>query len=104
MTISAVVGYKLDGKAIITLESNKFCVYNSKMTDVKIEGAKFEDGIYKVKADDYKIVPVADGQVYSVEIKNGDVIDVYFFSSDKKGVLGYNFNYMIKHISVQVVQ
>ncbi|MBR2472245.1 MAG: hypothetical protein IKB55_06135, partial [Clostridia bacterium] len=74
------------------------------MATVKIEGAKFEDGIYKVKADDYKIVPVADGQVYSVEIKNGDVIDVYFFSSDKKGVLGYNFNYMIKHISVQVVQ
>ena len=104
MTISAVVRYKIDGKVVTTLESNKFCIYNSKITDVKIEGAKLEDGIYKVKSDNFEIIPVADGQVYRVEIKDGDITDVYFFSSDKKGVLGYNFNYMIKHIKVQVVK
>ena len=55
-------------------------------------------------ADNFKIVPVSDGQVYSLQIKNGNATDVYFFSSDKKGVLGYNFNYMIKHIKIQVVK
>ena len=109
MSISAVVKYKLDGKVVMSLESNKFSVFNSKLIDVRIENsevrsADFAGGIYEVNSEDFEIVPVADGQVYSIEVKNDDVTDVYFFSSDKKGILGYNFNYMIKHIRIQVVR
>ncbi len=109
MSISAVVKYKLDGKVAIHLESNKFKVFNSKLTDVKIENTKvkkgnFTGGIYEVTSDNFKVLPIADGRVYSTEIKNGNVTDMYFFSSDKKGVLGYNFDYMVKHIRIQVVK
>lgn len=109
MSISAVVKYKIDGKVALNLESNKFNVFNSKLIDVRIENsniisADFASGIYEVNSEDFEIIPVTDGQVYSIEIKKGDKTDIYFFSSDKKGILGYSFNYMIKHISVQVVK
>ncbi|MBR2846661.1 MAG: hypothetical protein IKB89_01150 [Clostridia bacterium] len=109
MAISAVVKYKVDGKTVMNLESNKFKVFNSKLTDVKLTGAKiksgsFEKGIYEVSNENFEIMPVSDGQVYMTEIKNGNITDVYFFSSDKKGVIGYNFNYMIKHIRIKVVK